>query len=167
MSLGLVLVLAGAARAETTVQLKGTHLCCGMCVTAVGNILKTIDGVKGECDRPNKTVTITAPDAATAQKALDALAKGGFHGDTGNKDLAQKDDSGAEKGKVKSLTLIEVHNCCGMCNGAINKALGTVEGVKANTAKPKAESFEVTGDFDALDVIKALNAAGYHAKVKK
>ncbi len=76
MSLGLVLVLAGAARAETTVVLKGTHLCCPMCVAAVGKILKTVDGVKGECDRTAKTVTITAPNAATAQKALDALAAG-------------------------------------------------------------------------------------------
>ena len=167
LSLGLVLVLAGAARAEVTVELKGTHLCCGMCVKAVGEILGKIDGVKGDCDRPSKTVTITAKDAASAQKALDALAAGGFHGDTGNKDLAIKNDSGAAKGKVKSVTLVGVHNCCVMCNTAIHATLKKVDGVTGDTCKAKADTFEVTGDFDAQDLIKALNAAGYHAKVKK
>src|SRR5260370_38946237 len=108
MSLGLVLVLAGAARAETTVVLKGTHLCCPMCVAAVGKILKTVDGVKGECDRTAKTVTITAPNAATAQKALDALAAGGFHRDTGNNDLTITGERRPGKGKEKSPTTVRV-----------------------------------------------------------
>jgi len=164
---GLMLVMTGAARAEVKVELKGTHLCCGMCVKAVGEILKSVDGVTGSCDQKAHTVTFTAPDNAAAQKVLNALSAGGFHGDTGNKDLAIKEDSGAEKGKVKTLTLTGVHNCCGQCNTAIKNALKKVDGVKADTAKAKTDTFEVTGEFDAQDVIKALNAAGYHAKVKK
>jgi copper chaperone CopZ len=168
LAVGVLVAAAGpAAAADTKVELKGTHLCCGQCVQAVGAILKKIDGVTGTCDQKAGTVTITAKDAATAQKALDALAAGGFHGTTDSKDLKIKDDSGATKGKVKSLTLEGVHNCCGSCNRAIVAALGKVEGVKGNTAKVKAESFEVTGDFDAAEVVKALNAAGYHVKVKK
>ena len=132
---------------------KGTHLCCGQCVKAVGDILKGIDGATGKCDTKAKSVTITAKDDETAQKALDALAAGGFHGDTGNKKLAIKEDSGVKAGKVKTLTLTDVHNCCGQCNTAIKNALKTVEGVKADTAKPKADSFDVTGDFDAEAVI--------------
>ena len=166
-SLGLVLVLAGAARAETKVELKGTHLCCGNCVKAVAAILKTVDGATGVSDPKEKTITITAKDDATAQKALDALAAGGFDGQTGNKTLAIKDDSGAAKGKVKTLTLTGVHNCCGMCNGAIKGAIKKVDGVTGDTVKPKADTFEVTGDFDAVELVKALQAAGYHAKVKK
>jgi copper chaperone CopZ len=161
-----VLALAGAARAETKVELKGTHLCCGQCVKAVGDILKKVDGVTGKCDQKAGTVTITAKDDEAAKKALAALADGGFHGDTGNKDLAQKEDSGVEKGKVKSLTLT-THNCCGMCCKGIKEAVKKVEGVKADTAKPKEPTFEVTGDFDAAELVKALNAAGYHVKVKK
>jgi periplasmic mercuric ion binding protein len=161
-----LLFASASARAETKVELKGTHLCCGQCVKAVGDILKGVEGASGKCDQKNKTVTITAKDDATAQKALDALAAGGFHGETGNKKLAIKDDSGAKAGKVKTLTLTQVHNCCGQCNTAIKNALKTVDGVKADTAKPKAESFDVTGDFDAEAVIKALNKAGYHAVVK-
>src|SRR5262245_7192999 len=123
LGLVVVAVLSGAARPDTTVTLKGTHLCCPMCVTAVGNILKEVTGVKGMCDQKAGTITITASDAATAQKAIDALAAGGFHGDTGNKDIAVKDDSGVTKGKVKTLTLSGIHDCCGMCNGKIKAAL--------------------------------------------
>jgi copper chaperone CopZ len=167
LAAGLVLVLAGAVRAETKVELKGVHLCCPMCVAAVGDILKKVDGVTGKCDRAASTVTITAPDKATAQKALDALAAGGFHGDTGDKDLAIKEDSGVTKGKVKSLTLTNVHNCCGNCTKAIKETLKKVDGVSGDTVKAKADTFEVTGDFDAAELVKALNAAGYHVKVKK
>ena len=166
-SLVAVLALAGPARAETKVELKNTHLCCPACVAAVGKILKEIEGVTGKCDKDAKTVTITAKDDATAQKAIDALAAGGFHGDTGTKDVTVKDDSGVEKGKVKSLTLTGIHNCCGQCNTAIKAAVKKVDGYKADTAKTKQTTFEVTGEFDAEELVKALNDAGFHVKVKK
>lgn len=166
---GLVFVLAAAspALAETKVELKGTHLCCGMCVKTVNEILKGIDGVTGKCDAKAGIVAITAKDDATVQKALDALAAGGFHGDTGSKTLAIKEDSGVTKGKVKTLTVTGVHNCCGQCNTAIKKAVTAVAGVAGNTAKAKTDTFDVTGDFDAEELVKALNSAGYHVKVKK
>jgi periplasmic mercuric ion binding protein len=163
----LVLASGRAFGADTKVELKGTHLCCGQCVRAVDDILKKIDGVTGKCDQKAGTVSITAKDDATAQKALDALSAAGFHGTTDNKDLKIKDDSGVSKGKVKSLTVEGVHNCCGQCNKAIVAALGKVAGVTGNTAKAKSDTFDVTGDFDAEELIKALNAAGYHVKVKK
>jgi mercuric ion binding protein len=163
----LAMVSAGSVRADTKVELKGTHLCCPQCVRAVDGILKKVEGASGTCDQKTGTVTITAKDDATAQKALDALAAGGFHGTTDNKNLKVKDDSGATKGKVKTLTLEGVHNCCGACNKAIVAALGKVDGVTGNTAKAKSDTFEVTGEFDAAELVKALNAAGYHVKVKK
>ena len=168
LAIGAFALTAGAARgADTKVELKDTHLCCGQCVRAVDGILKKIDGATGKCDQKAGTVTITAKDDATAQKALDALAAGGFHGTTDNKNLKIKDDSGAPKGKVKALTLVEVHNCCNSCNRAIVAAVGKVAGVTGNTAKAKSDTFDVTGDFDAEELVKALNAAGYHVKVKK
>src|SRR5262249_30999788 len=109
----------------------------------------------------------TASDDAAAQKALDALAAGGFHGDTGNDNLTIKEDSGAKKGKVASVSLTEVHNCCGSCCRAIKEAVKKVEGVNGDTAKPRATSFTVTGDFDAAELVKALNKAGFHVKVKE
>lgn len=168
LAIGALAVAPGAARAaDTTVEVKDTHLCCGQCVRAVGEILKKVDGVTGKCDQKAGKITVTAKDAATAQKALDALAAGGFHGTTDSKDLKMKDDSGVTKGKVKTLTLEGVHNCCGACNKSIVAALGKVPGVTGNTAKPRSDTFEVTGDFDAEELVKALNAAGYHVKVKK
>ena len=162
-----VLALAAPARAETKVELKGVHLCCQGCVKEVGSILGKIDGVTPKCDQKNKTVTITATDDQAAQKALDALAKGGYYGDTGNAKLAIKDDSGATKGKVKTLTLTGIHNCCGNCCKAIKETVKKVDGTKSDDAKPKMDTFTVTGDFDAADLVKALNAAGFHVKVKK
>jgi periplasmic mercuric ion binding protein len=166
-SLCSFLAAAGMARAETKVELKGVHLCCGACVKAANDILKQVDGVKGTCDRAKKTITITATDGATAQKALDALAAGGFYGDTDNKELAIKDDSGATAGKVKKATVSGIHNCCPSCTSGIKKAVKAVDGVTDNNIKPKETTFEVTGDFDAADLVKALNKAGFHVKVEK
>jgi copper chaperone CopZ len=159
--------LAGTARAETKVELKSVHLCCPACAKAVGDILKTVEGVTGTCDVKKKTVSITASDDKAAQKALDALAAGGFHGDTGNNDLAIKDDSGAAKGKVKTITLTGAHNCCNLCCKAIKTTVSKVNGVTSDTAKPKAGTFTVSGDFDAEELVKELNAAGFHVKVKE
>jgi copper chaperone CopZ len=176
MRLSRVVLLAGLcgllawavpARAETKVELKGVHLCCQGCVKGVADAVKSVDGAKAVCDREHKTVTITAPDDPTAQKALDALAAAGYTGDTGNKGLAIKDDGGAPAGKVQSLTLTGVHNCCQACCKAIKAAVKKVDGVKDDTAKPKSDTFEVTGDFDAAEVVKALSAAGFHVTVKK
>lgn len=166
-SLSILLAWSAAAQVDTKVEVNGVHLCCGACVTAANKILKGVDGVQGTCDQTGKKITITAPDKITAQKALDALAAGGFHGDTGSKDLAMKEDSGATSGKVNKLKVVGIHNCCTSCTRDIKKALKKVDGVKEDTATPRKNSFEVTGDFDAAAVIKALNEAGYHAKVEK
>ena len=158
--------VVSVARAESKVEIKGVHLCCGACEKGVVTALKGLDGVTQVSDRKGKTVTLTASNDEAAQKAIDALTAAGFHGDTGNKDLTVKDDSGVAKGKVKSLTLTGIHNCCGACTKAIKETVKKVEGVKADTAKSKDTTFEVTGDFDAADLVKALQAAGFHVKVK-
>jgi copper chaperone CopZ len=161
-----LLLAASTVRAETKVTLKDVHLCCGQCVKIVGGILKK-EGVKGACDREAKTVTITAEDAKAAQKAVDALTKAGFHGTPDSKDVTVKDDSGVEKGNVKSLTLTGAHNCCPQCCKTIKATVKKVEGVTGDTAKPKGDTFTVTGEFDAAALVKALNDAGFHVKVKK
>lgn len=166
-SLAILLAVGATAHAGTKIEVNGVHLCCGACVMAANKILKGVEGVEGVCDQAGRKISITAKDNDTAQKALDALAAGGFHGDTGNKTLAMKEDSGATSGKVSKLKLTGVHNCCSSCTRDIKKALKKVEGVKDDTVTVRKNSFEVTGDFDATQVIKALNEAGYHAKVEK
>jgi copper chaperone CopZ len=161
-----LLFLAGAGRAETKVELKNVHICCGACVNAANKILKAA-GVEGAADQKKKTVTIKAADTEAAQKAVDALAAGGFHGESSDKAVTIKDDSGATTGKVDKLTVTGAHNCCPACCRAIKATVKKVEGVKDDTAKPKGATFDVTGDFDAAELVKALNAAGFHVKVMK
>jgi copper chaperone CopZ len=160
-------MLGAVALAETKVEVKDVHLCCPGCVKAVRTALKGVEGVKGVCDQDAGTVTITAPDDGAAQKAIEALAGAGFHGRLDTKAVHFPRNSGATKGKVTSLTVTGVHNCCRSCNMALKAALKKVNGVTGDTAKPKAQSFEVTGDYEATDVVRALHEAGFHIKVKK
>jgi len=166
-SLSVLLVPVATVRADTKVELKGVHLCCGKCVSAVKSALHDVDGVTATCDQKKKTVTISAPDDNAAQKALDALAAHGFHGDTGNSTLKIKEDSRVTAGKVTSLTLVGIHNCCGSCNKAIKNAIKKVDGVTGDTAKAKTGSLTVTGNFDGVELVKALNAAGFHVRVQQ
>ena len=160
-------MLGAAALGETKVEVKDVHLCCGACVKGVDKALKGVDGVKGVCDRDAGTVTITATDDAAAQKAIEALAAAGFHGSLETKDVHFPRDSGVTEGKVTSLTLTGVHNCCRSCSKAIKDAVKDVKGVTGDTAKPKSDTFEVTGDYEARDLVRALHKAGFHVKVKK
>ncbi len=86
-------------------------------------------------------MAITAPDDATAQKGIEALAAAGYHGQLETKAVHFPRDSGATKGKVSSLTLTGIHNCCGACNKAIKTAVKKVPGVTGDTAKPKTRHF--------------------------
>jgi periplasmic mercuric ion binding protein len=166
-SLTVVLVPVLSARAETKVELKGVHLCCPRCTAVAKSAVRGIEGVKAVCDQKTGTVSITAPDDAVAQKALDALAAHGFHGDTGNSTLKIKDDSGVTAGKVTSLKLVGVHNCCGRCNKTIKDTVKKVDGVTGDTAQARTDSLTVTGNFDGAELVKALNAAGFHVKVQQ
>ena len=156
-----------ATRNEIKVELRGVHLCCQGCVNAADAALMSVEGVNSRCDMDNGTVTFTASAAAAAQKALDALAAAGFHGSTGSNQLAMKAVSDIPPGNVKSLKVSGIHNCCGPCCEAIKGAIATVDGVTGDTARPRATTFEVTGDFDAAALVKALNAAGFSARVEQ
>lgn len=167
-AVGLLLSAAPAA-ADTKVELKKVHMCCDGCSEEVAEILGKVEGVSGvSVDQETTTAKFTATDDKAAQKALDALAKAGFHGDVGTaKGYAFKDDSGVKPGKVKSLTVTDFHNTCPGCVKAFRAAIKDVKGVTGDNAKSKVTTAEVTGDFDAVELVKALNAAGFHVKVKQ
>jgi len=166
LSVGILFALGSAVRAESSVEVKNVHLCCGACYAGVEKAVKKVEGAAVTFDKSAKSVTLTGKDDATVQKAIDALAAAGYHGDVSGSKFKVADDSGASSGKVKSLTVTEVHNCCSSCNREIQKALKKVDGVTGDTAKSRVETFEVTGDFNPVDVVKSLNAAGFHVKVK-
>lgn len=157
-----------APAADTAVELKRMHKCCEGCAKEVVKILRGVEGVGGvTADQGATAAEFTAADARAVQKALDALAVGGFYGDTGGaKGFAFPDDSGVKPGKVKSLTVTGFHNSCGGCVKSFREAIKGVQGVAGDNAKAKVATAEVTGDFDAADLIKALNKAGFHVKVK-
>jgi len=158
--------IAAALQAETKITITKTHLCCPQCITAVKTTLKDVPGVTHTASQETKSIEITAESDEAAQKAVNALAAAGFYGAIDSKTVTYK-LAEAPKGDVKRLEVVGVHNCCGACTQAIKKALSTVEGVTANTAKPKAESFVIEGKFSAEKAIQALLDAGFCAQVKK
>jgi periplasmic mercuric ion binding protein len=170
LAAAVVVLLPGAplVAAEKTVELKSVHMCCPGCAKAVGETLKKVEGVSGvTVDQKTATARFTAADDKAAQRALDALSEEGFHGDTGgSKDYAFKNDSGVKAGKVKSLTVTGFRNSCPGCVLSFREAIKDVPGVTGDTAKSKVRTCEVTGDFDAAALVKALNDAGFHVKVK-
>ncbi|MEO8429849.1 MAG: heavy-metal-associated domain-containing protein, partial [Verrucomicrobiota bacterium] len=66
--------------ADTSVKLSNVHMCCNSCVKAVDKALSNVTGAKAQSDKDTGTVTITAPDQATAQKAVDAVVAAGYFG---------------------------------------------------------------------------------------
>lgn len=165
------LVIAGllapaVVQAESKVKVSDTHLCCGACVKAVNAALKNIPGVKHTADQDEGTIDISAADNAGAQAALDALSAAGFHGKIDNPALKLK-SAKVEAGKVKRIELTGVHNCCGACTKSIKAAIKGVDGVEADTVKPKQSSFVVEGNFDAAQLVSALLEAGFAVQVKK
>jgi copper chaperone CopZ len=149
--------------AETKVTLEDTHLCCKSCVKGASAAVSSVEGATAVCDPKAKSVTITAPDAAMAQKAMDALVAAGFYGKATGADI--KDDSGTPKGNVKSLTLSGIHNCCHKCTVAINDIIKKVPGATGEI-EAKAETVTVTGDFDAEKLVEAFNEGGFHVKAE-
>jgi copper chaperone CopZ len=113
----------------------------------------------------NGTVTLNAKDDAGAQKALDAIAAAGLHGETDNERLKMKTEHNIPPGKVRRLKVSDIHNCCQPCCEAIQGAIRSVEGVTSDTAEPGETAFEVRGIFSAAALVRSLNAAGFHAKV--
>jgi copper chaperone CopZ len=167
----LVALSWSAEAADTSVKLSNVHLCCNGCVKGVEKALSGVTGATVQSDKDAGTVTINAPNDATAQKAVDALVAAGYFGTSGNPAIKVKPKSGAKKanvqGKVQSLKVTGVHLCCNKCVTSVNDALTKVAGVKGNTAAKGAESFEVTGDFKGKDVFTALNVAGLSGKAGK
>ncbi|MSU35125.1 MAG: hypothetical protein EXS36_08415 [Pedosphaera sp.] len=162
-------LVARTQAADTNVKLSDVHLCCNSCVKGVEKAIGTVSGATVQSDKDARTVTITAPDQPTAQKAVNALVAAGYFGKSSDSAIKVQAPSGAKKakvdGKVQSLKVAGVHLCCGKCVTSVNEALKTVEGVKANTAEKGAQSFEVTGDFAGSEVFTALKKAGLAGKV--
>jgi copper chaperone CopZ len=168
------LVAAAAANEPVVkVEVKGMHLCCGACEGGAKGAVESGGAKEATTDKGSGTLTFSAGNDAAAQKALDKLSAAGFWGTIESKTVALKDDSGtllppkAKPVKISSGTFKGVHNCCDGCNKALKEAIKGVEGVESEDAKAKEATFTVKGAYNPADVIKAIHAAGYHAKLEK
>ncbi len=159
--------VAADAPAPSTysVTLSDVHMCCGNCVKGAAAAVKSIDGVTAVGSTADHTVVVTAPDKATAQKAVDALTGAGFFGKSSSDDIKVSTDTGATTTKVSSMEIDNLHLCCGKCVTAVNGILAKVPGYAANDAKQGAKSFTVTGDISPKDVMDALQKGGLTGKV--
>ncbi|HLX69242.1 MAG TPA: cation transporter [Verrucomicrobiae bacterium] len=146
--------------ADVSVKLTEVHLCCQSCVKGVQKAVSGVNGVTAESSMDDDTVTLTGPDTATVQKAVNALTAAGYYGKSSDSTITVNSDTGAKDQKVQSLKVEDVHLCCGKCVKAVNQALGSVPGVTGNTAAKGAKSFTVSGDFNEKDVMMALQKAG-------
>lgn len=160
-----------AARAAEKVAIKGVHMCCPGCAAAIEEaVAKAVEDeknpveVEAEIDQENGTVALIGSDLAAVQAAVDQIAAAGFHGKLDNKEVKWPKVK-LPKEKVSRLELTGVHNCCGACVKAIKGALAEVEGVTAETVKPKETSFVIEGDFEPQAALKALHKAGFHASL--
>jgi copper chaperone CopZ len=150
--------------ADTSAKITEVHLCCKGCVTGVEKAVGTVPGAKAETDADAGTVTLTGPDAATVQKAADALVKAGYFGKCSDSAIRIVNKNGATGAKVQTLKIEGVHLCCGKCVKAVDKAVKSVSGVKEQNATKGAKSFEVTGDFKDSEVFDALEKEGLSGK---
>lgn len=153
--------------ADVTVKISEVHLCCQNCVKGVQTAIGKVEGATASVDKDEGTVSLTGPDKTTVQKAADALVAAGYFGKSSDPSIKISDSTGAKGEKVQTLQVEGVHLCCAKCVTAVNDSLGSVAGVKANTAAKGAKSFTVTGDFNDKEVFTALQKEGLTGRVGK
>ena len=168
LAVGIVCAgLVSVSAAEVHAKISDVHLCCQGCVKGVQKAVATVEGVKAEVAQDDGTVTLVAADAATLQKAADALVAAGYFGTCNESGVRLNAASGAKGEKVQSLKIEGLHLCCGKCVKAVDRAVKSVAGAKEHTAVKGAKSFEVTGDFNDQDLLTALQKEGLTGKVAK
>jgi copper chaperone CopZ len=165
ITIAMALAMAASTRADVTVKISDVHICCKKCVKGATDVVTSVDGAKADVSEDDGTVTITAPDTATVQKATDALVAAGFYGTSSDPSIKIGSDTGAKDAKVTTMTITGLHLCCGKCVSAVHKTVGAVPGVTGDTAAKEAKSFDVTGNFNEKDVMDALQKEGLTGKV--
>jgi copper chaperone CopZ len=167
-SIATALTLAFSARAAD-VKISEVHICCKKCVTGIEKAVGKVDGAKPEVDKDAGTITLTASDNETLQKAVDELTKAGYFGKSSDDAIKVRGRTGATRTgtQVQKLEIEGLHLCCDKCVKGVNEAIKDVPGVKANTAVKEAKTFEITGDFNDHDLFAALHKAGFNGKEVK
>jgi copper chaperone CopZ len=156
-----------ASAADVTVKLSEVHLCCQSCVKGAKAAVTSVKGATADVSQDDDTITITAADKATLQKATDALTAAGFFGTSSDPAVKVSSVTGAKNAKVKSVTISDMHLCCDKCVKAVANVVKSVPGATAQTAVKNAKTFEVTGDFNDKDLMDAFQKAGLTGTITK
>ncbi len=157
---------AALPEGETTVTLKGVHLCCGDCVDAVAKIGSDETnpipaGVVITGDRKEGAIVVKAPTGKDAQAALRAVVSAGFYG-VSDHEAVKIADLRADDFTADTMVVRDAHLCCGGCVRAFNKAVESVEGVENSEAKTGSSRVQISGKgFKPYEVLKALREAGF------
>ncbi|WP_283785951.1 heavy metal translocating P-type ATPase [Bermanella sp. WJH001] len=141
---------------------------CGSCVKTIESALQEVSGVtQAEMNFAQRTVTVvgTAPllDLITAVEQAGYSAKVStekFESDTLDEKTEVKDSfDGSE------IELLIDGASCGSCVNKIESALKQVDGVSRAEMNFAQRTVTVAGTAKPLDLIKAVEQAGYNAKV--
>src|SRR5258708_7892130 len=81
-----VSLVMGADDAKVTVAVSEMHVCCGGCIKAIEKAVAKVPGVEAKVEQESGEegegmATLTSANYETIQKAIDEIAKAGFHGD--------------------------------------------------------------------------------------
>jgi copper chaperone CopZ len=162
-----VVVLQASAGGGKTGEIKGSHICCGMCVKIVEGMLAKVDGLSDvKVDKGSKTVTFTAKDKKTAEKAVAAMYEGGFSGAAKYGDANITPAAAKLDGKAKEVTVKNVHACCGQCVKALKATFPGAE-VKVDGKGPQKDVHISGTDLSLSEVMQKLHEAGFNGKIEK
>lgn len=163
------LVMAADAP-KVTVTVTEMHVCCGGCIKVLEKAIAKVPGVEAKVEQESGEegegmATMTAANYESIQKAVDEIAKAGFHGDL-DSDKVKFPPNKAPEGNVKQLEIANIHNCCKGCSKSINEALSGVKGITSKEVEPKKATFIIEGDFSPKEVVEKLQEAGFYPTLK-
>jgi hypothetical protein len=154
----------GAAYAGK-VEVKGSHVCCPVCIKTITTVLNKVDGVSDAAAVKAGSITFTTKDDKTTTAALTALYTSGFIGVTATDDGKEVkiDLPAPKKGEtVDSVTVTGTHICCPQCQASLT---GLFPDDKVEF--PDKGTVQVNGKgLDKWAVLDVLRKAGFNGTVK-
>lgn len=158
-------VFASVATAETKVKLSDVHLCCGACQKGVERAVSKVSGSSVQVDRKAGSVVVSAGDAATVKKALNAIGRAGYYGKSNNSKL-QIAEGKVGNGRLNNASVSGAHLCCGKCVKAIDEVVASVNGATGHDAKKGSKTFTIKGSYSAKELAAAFHKQGLSAQIK-
>lgn len=159
----LFLLVAGLAKAETTVTLEGVHNCCKSCTNGIVKAGSSVKDVTVTAE--GETVTIVSKSKANAKKAVEAIMEAGYYGKSSEESVSTLSTTKTEK-KLTEATVTGAHLCCQKCVNAMTEAVKAVPGVTEYNIVNKEKTFTVKGEFTESALLASMNKAGFHGTVK-